>query len=97
VRENIAILTLVLNNAAMGNYERYIPKAVERYRTKYLSGSYSEVATALGAHSERVRQPGEIIPALQRAFAVVRGGRPAVLEFITREEPDMAIPQTLGH
>jgi thiamine pyrophosphate-dependent acetolactate synthase large subunit-like protein len=97
VRENIPILTLILNNSAMGNYERYIPKAVDRYRTKYLSGSYSEVATALGAHSERVRQPAAIVPALQRALAVVRDGRPAVLEFITREEPDMAIPQTLGH
>jgi thiamine pyrophosphate-dependent acetolactate synthase large subunit-like protein len=97
VRENIPILTLILNNSAMGNYERYIPKAVERYRTKYLSGSYSEVATALGAHSERVREPGDIVPALQRGLAVVREGRPAVLEFITREEPDMAIPTTLGH
>jgi thiamine pyrophosphate-dependent acetolactate synthase large subunit-like protein len=93
VRENIPILTLILNNSAMGNYERYIPKAVERYRTKTLSGNYSEVATALGAHSERVRQPVEIVPALQRALAVVRDGRPTVLEFVTREEPDMAIPK----
>jgi thiamine pyrophosphate-dependent acetolactate synthase large subunit-like protein len=97
VRENIPILTLILNNSAMGNYERHIPRAVERYRTKRLSGSYSEVATALGAHSERVRQPGEIVPALQRALAVVRDGQPAVLEFITREEPDMAIAARSGH
>src|SRR5207248_6962631 len=43
VRERIPILTIILNNSAMGSYERYIPKAVERYRTKYLSGNYADV------------------------------------------------------
>jgi acetolactate synthase-1/2/3 large subunit len=97
VREGIPILTLILNNSAMGNYERNIPKAVERYRTKYLSGNYAEVARGLGAHAERVEQPQAIAPALQRGLAVTRDGRPAVIEFITREEPDMPIPSEGGH
>jgi acetolactate synthase-1/2/3 large subunit len=97
VREGIPILTVLLNNSAMGSYERHIPKAVERYRTKYLSGRYAEVAQGLGAHAERVEQPAAIAPALQRALAVLREGRPALLEFITREEPDMAIPGATGH
>ena len=36
VREQIPILTMLLSNSAMGNYEKNIPKAVERYGTKSL-------------------------------------------------------------
>ena len=92
VREHIPILTMLLNNSAMGNYEKNIPKAVERYGTKFLSGNYSKVAHGLGAYSERIEKPEEIVPAIQRGIAQTREGKPAVLEFITREEPDMAIP-----
>ncbi len=91
VREEIPILTLVLNNSAMGNYEKFIPKATQRYRTKFLSGNYCEVARALGAFAERIEKPAEIVPALQRAINTTRDGKPALLEFITREEADMAI------
>jgi thiamine pyrophosphate-dependent acetolactate synthase large subunit-like protein len=94
VREQIPILTLLLNNSAMGNYEAHIPKAVERYGTKYLSGNYSEVARGLGAFAERVERPEEIVPALRRGIDQTREGKPALLEFITREEPDMAIPRS---
>jgi thiamine pyrophosphate-dependent acetolactate synthase large subunit-like protein len=97
VREGIPILTVVLNNSAMGNYERLIPQAVARYRTKRLSGNYTEVARGLGAHAERVEQPQAIAPALQRALAVTREGRPAFIEFVTREEADMAIPGAGSH
>ena len=90
VRENIPILTILLNNSAMGNYEKLIPKAVELYNTKRLSGNYTEVARGLGAHAERIEKPSEIVPALQRAMDMTREGRPALLEFITREEPDIA-------
>lgn len=91
VREQIPILTMLLNNSAMGNYEKHIPQATEKYRTKFLSGNYSEVARGLGAHAERIEQPADIIPAIQRGIDATREGRPALLEFITREEPDMAM------
>jgi len=86
-RERIAILTVLLNNSAMGNYEKMQPVAVERYNIKRLSGDYSGVARALGVWSERVEDPGEIVPALRRAQAVIAEGRPALLEMITAEEP----------
>lgn len=97
VRENIPILTVILNNSAMGSYERFIPTASERYRTKFLSGNYADVARGLGAYAERVEQPGAVAPALKKALAVAHDGRPAVLEFITREEPDMPIPNPKSH
>jgi acetolactate synthase I/II/III large subunit len=90
VREQIPILTLVLNNSAMGNYEKYIPVATAKYRTKFTSGNYAEVARSLGAFAERIERPADVGPAIRRGIAVTREGRPAVLEFLTREEPDMA-------
>jgi acetolactate synthase-1/2/3 large subunit len=91
VREEIPILTILLNNSAMGNYEKNIPRSSELFGTKYLSGNYSQVAHGLGAETRRIEKPDDVIPALEAAIATTRDGKPVVLEFITREEPDMAI------
>ncbi|MCS6860680.1 MAG: thiamine pyrophosphate-requiring protein [Abditibacteriales bacterium] len=85
-RERIPILTIVLNNGALGGYEKYMPVATEKYRLKYLSGNYTQVAEGLGVVAERVEKPQDIRPALRRATAVVQSGRPALLEVITRED-----------
>lgn len=99
VRERIPILTVLVNNGTMGGYGRHIPFAGEKYRSRYLGGDYSRVAEGLGMSVERVTQPAEIIPALQRAVAVtgfgsksVGEGRPALVEFITREETSLSKP-----
>ena len=86
VREEIPILTVVLNNGAMGGYEEHMPVATERYGSKFLTGDYAAVARGLGAHGERVERPEEIVPAIGRALGEVEGGRPVVLEVMTREE-----------
>jgi thiamine pyrophosphate-dependent acetolactate synthase large subunit-like protein len=87
VRERIPITTIVLNNSTMAIYpDSRMPVAVERYHTKQLSGNFAEVAEALGAYSERITDPADIVPAFQRAQEVNQSGRPAVLEFITKEE-----------
>jgi acetolactate synthase-1/2/3 large subunit len=44
----------------------------------------------LGAYVECVEKPHEIIPAAQRAARVADGGRPAVLEIITKEDPALS-------
>lgn len=87
VRERIPILSVLLNNSQMGNYEKMQPVAQERYDIKRLSGDYTGVASALGAYAERVERPVDIVPALWRAQEEVAAGRPAVLEIITRAEP----------
>jgi thiamine pyrophosphate-dependent acetolactate synthase large subunit-like protein len=89
-RERIPILTVIVNNSALGGYEKYMPIATERYGTKFLTGSYAGVAAALGAYGERVEQPSEIVPAIRRAEAALADGKPAVLEMITREEPNFS-------
>lgn len=89
-RAGIGIVTIVLNNSALGNYEKNMPVASERYGLKYLSGDYAKIADGLGAYSEQVREPGQIVPALKRAIEVAGGDQPAVLEMITREDPDFS-------
>jgi acetolactate synthase-1/2/3 large subunit len=85
-RERIPILTLILNNSALGGYEHHMPVATERYGTKYLSGDYAKVAEGLGGYSEKVENPADIIPAIHRAQKVIESGKPVLLEVITREE-----------
>jgi acetolactate synthase I/II/III large subunit len=92
VRCHIPILTIVLNNGLMGGYTEYMPDAVARYDAHRLGGDYRGVAQALGAYGERVEDPGELRPSLERCIACVESGRPALLEAITHEEPAMAMP-----
>jgi thiamine pyrophosphate-dependent acetolactate synthase large subunit-like protein len=47
----------------------------------------SKVLGALGLHTERVSEPADIIPALQRALAVNASGRPAYIEFVCCQYP----------
>ena len=86
-RNRIGTITVIVNNGAMGGYEKNIPIAVEKYGSKYLTGDYSKMADSLGCHAETITQPGEIAPALARAHDIAGGGQPVVLEIITREEP----------
>jgi acetolactate synthase-1/2/3 large subunit len=98
VRERIPILTVLVNNGTMGGYERWIPIASQKYHSRYLSGDYTKIAEGLGIVAERVTQPAEIVPALRRALAVVSGSsaaasaRPALVEFVTREETNLSKP-----
>lgn len=87
VRERIPIMTIILNNSCMGGYGHHMPTASERYGSNRLSGNYAQVAAGLGAYSERVERPDEVVPAIHRGIEATRGGRPAVLEMITKEEP----------
>ena len=42
----------------------------------------SKVLGELGLHTERVREPSEVIPALERALRVNESGQPSYIEFI---------------
>ena len=89
VRAELPIITIVLNNSVMAIYQdSRFPVAVEKYNIKVVGGQFAEVAQALGAYSERITEPGEIVPAIKRALEINRGGRTVLLEFITKEEGD---------
>ena len=86
VRHKIPILTLVLNNAVLSGYSRNYPVAAERYAFTNLYGEYANLAQSLGAHGERVEDPAEIVSAINRARERMSDGRPALIEFMTKEE-----------
>ncbi len=86
VRLNIPILTIVLNNQVLSGYPARYQAAVEEYGFTELYGNYATLAEALGAHGERVDQPNQIVPAIERALEELANGRPALLEFMTKEE-----------
>lgn len=91
VRCKIPILTIVMNNGVMGGYGEYMPDAVREYGANRLTGDYAAIAKALGGYAERVTQAGDLRAAIERCTAGVRDGRAALLEVMTREEPDMAM------
>ena len=91
VRCDIPIMTVVNNNSYMSIYDNSrFPVAIQRYQAKELSGQFAEVATAMGAYSEKITDPGEIVPAFQRGLEATASGRPVVLEFITKDEGDFS-------
>ncbi len=86
VREQIPILSIVLNNSSMAIELPVMKVATEKYRSTDISGQYAELARALGGYGERVSEPDQIIPALTRAIGQTQAGTPALLEFITQKE-----------
>jgi len=88
-REKIGVLTILLNNSVMGGYDRSMPIAAERYGTHRLTGDYTAVARGLGAHAERVAHVADVAPAITRAAKMTMDGRPVILEFITRADPEV--------
>ena len=81
VDHQIPIVVVVEHNEVYGNVRR---KQIEHFEERF-SGSelyipdLAQVATAFGAHGERVEKPDEIIPAFERALS---SGKPAVLDVI---------------
>ena len=86
VRNNIPILTIVLNNNFMAAETHSMHASHERYGTMNILGNYADLARSLGGWSERVEDPNQIVPALQRAKKVTDDGKAALLEFITSRE-----------
>ena len=86
VRNNIPILTIVLNNNFMAAETHAMQASHERYGTMNILGNYAELARSLGGWSERVEDPQQIASALQRARKVTEEGKAALLEFVTSRE-----------
>jgi acetolactate synthase-1/2/3 large subunit len=90
VRHGLPIVGVMGNNGIW---------ALEKHPMEYLYGysiaaelqpetPYHQVVEALGGHGELVREPDELRPALERAFA---SGRPALVNVLT--DPDVVYPR----
>lgn len=90
VRSGMPILTIVMRNGIMGGYGGFMPTATQKYAANRLGGEYDKVAEGLGAYTERVAKPDELIPALRRAIKQISSGKTALLVVETHEEPRLA-------
>lgn len=90
VRHQVPVVSVVGNNGIWG-LEKHPMEALYGYSVvaELRPGTrYDEVARALGGHGELVSTPGELRPALERAFA---SGLPAVVNVLT--DPTIAYPR----
>ncbi len=90
VREKIPILSILFNNSSMAIELKIMPVSTERYRSTDISGDYAAMARAFGGYGERVTEPADIIPAIQRGIEQTEQGVPALLEFITDLEVEVS-------
>jgi acetolactate synthase I/II/III large subunit len=86
VRCGIPITTIVLNNSTMAIETHAMQLSHERYRARDLGGNYANLARDLGGWSERVEDPSQIGPSIERARRQNDDGRAALLEFVTSQE-----------
>ena len=92
VRERIPILSILLNNFSMAIELKVMPVSTEKFRSTDISGDYAAMARAFGGYGERVTTPEHIVPAIRRGIAQTEQGVPALLEFITCKETEVARP-----
>ena len=83
-------MTIVLNNHVLSGYSRNYPVATEKFGFTNLYGEYADLAKSLGAHSERIEDPNEVIPGIKRAMESMKDGKPALIEFMTSEENNLS-------
>jgi len=97
VRERIPILSILFNNFSMAMELPVMPVSTDKFRSTDISGNYADLACALGAYGERVTEPGQIVPAIQRGIKQTQDGRPVLLEFITSKEIQYSVFGPGGH
>ena len=91
VRERIPILSVLFNNFSMAIELPVMEAATRKYRSTDISGHYADMAKSFGGYGERVTEPGQIVPAIERGVEQTKAGTPALLEFITAQEIEYSI------
>ena len=82
IEEHINIVTVVLNNSALGWVHH--GQGDRPIASKFHAFDYSAITRAMGCEAFRVEDPAEITAAIGRALAC---GKPAVVEVVTSLDP----------
>ncbi len=85
-RNNIPVLTIVLNNSTMAIETTHMARSHERYGTRDIGGNYADMALAMGGWAEQIEDPADVGTAIRRARKATEDGQASLLEFITSEE-----------
>ena len=96
VRLKLPIMSVLVNNGVMGGYGAYMPDAVEKYQASSMTGDYTAMAKAMGGYAERIEKASDVRAALTRGIQQTQAGNAVLLEFITREEPVLAMANKWG-
>jgi acetolactate synthase-1/2/3 large subunit len=96
VRSKLPIMTVLVNNGVMGGYGDYMPAAVEKYQSSATGGDYTAMAKAMGGYAERIESAADVRAALSRGIEKTQEGEAVLLEFVTREEPVLAMANKWG-
>ena len=93
VRMGLPTLTIVVNNEGTGGGLMGMdsPSGPPPAMAK-LTGDWSMVAKGLGAYSERVEDPLEVGPALQRAITATENGQAALVEIMIKPMTTPGLP-----
>jgi acetolactate synthase-1/2/3 large subunit len=83
-QHNAPVTWVVLNNRFLGWIKFHQREMNERYiATDFrVQPDFAALARACGCYGEKVEDPGQITPALERALKANQEGQPAVLDFI---------------
>ena len=90
VRFNLPIVGIIGNDSAWGQMMRPQISMYGEERvvaTELAPTRYDKVVEALGGHGELVTEPGEIRPALERAYA---SGKPACVNVMIRQDREFS-------
>jgi acetolactate synthase-1/2/3 large subunit len=93
-RENAPIIVIITNDRAWGMIKATQKLSYgERYcGVDFTDARYDKLAEALGCYGERVTEPAQLQPALQRA---VESGLPAVLDVIVDSDVHLEAPDAV--
>ena len=92
-RMGIGTLTVVVNNGGIGSSLMALDKpGTAPASVAELGGDFSMVARGLGAYSERIEQPADLIPAFRRAIRATEEGQAALVEVLIRPLPQPELP-----
>lgn len=91
LREKLGVTVVHISNGGFSGYgPGFWGQGHDPYTHTVLGPNEVDMAKVLGAlglHTERVSEPSEVIPALQRALAANASGKPAYLECLCSQYP----------
>lgn len=90
VRNRLPVLLVIFNNSVMACERDQLRVSRERFDAFDIGGNYADIATALGCWSRKIESPDDIVNSINAALAEIAEGRPALLEFVTKECYDFA-------
>ena len=103
VRERIGITVAHISNGGFAGYGPGFWGAGHDPYTHVVRGpdevDMAKVVGELGLHAERVSEPSQVVPALERALAANESGEPAYIEFLCSQYPLYGgwVASTLAH